>query len=205
MVSLTLILATSQYVLPQFNLDDGATWKQRVEQVTKFNPPDRFEEKMVFEETVKFDGDGVGYTLVQSRTLLEHVIEGQKIPVPEKPSPSVFTEYHSFRDWPILKTEIEDPYTVRLRRATTYVPITRIDLPAKDERRLPAALYEGRESGGTVYTVFREKGGLTAHGTWKFDDKGRILVAKIVCEKAFAPGGDGTAATFTVTITGLKT
>ncbi len=202
-VSLTLILATSlvfEATLPRPAFAGPTSWKLTVEQVTRFSPPDPFEEKIVFEETVGYDGIPGGFALRRSRFPIESVIDGQKIGLDEKPTPLVHVERYG-DGWPAVDPLPEDPYTLRLMRATMYVPIAKGTILADRERRLPAASYSATLEKGEVRTLFTESPGLTARGLWKFDSKGRVLSAKIVCEKAFAPGGDGSPATFTVVIT----
>jgi hypothetical protein len=202
-VSLTLILATSmlfEATLPRPTFAGTTSWKLTVEQITRFGPPDPFEEKIVFEETVFYDGVPAGFTLRRSRFPIESVIDGQKIGLDEKPTPLVHVERYG-SGWPTVDPEPEDPYTLRLMRATMYVPISKATILADRERRLPAASYTAALEKGEVRTLFAESPGLTARGLWKFDSNGRVTSGKIVCEKAFAPGGDGSPATFTVVIT----
>jgi len=202
-VSLTLILAISilfEATLPRPTFEAPTSWKLTVEQITRFSPPDPFEEKIVFEETVAYDGISGGFTLRRSRIPIESVIDGQKIGLDEKPTPLVHIERYA-GGWPTVDPFSDDPYTLRLMRATMYVPVAKFVIPADRERRLPAASYSASFEKGEVRTLFAESPGLTARGLWKFDSKGRVLSGKVVCEKAFAPGGDGSPATFTVVIT----
>lgn len=206
-VSLTLILTSSllaQTPLPRPVFTSPTSWKQTVEQVTRFNPPDSFEEKVVFEETVHFSESAGIVTLKHSRIPIESVIASQTIGVPENPTPLIFSTIQKGATWPQIESDVEDVFSIRLRRATTYVPVAHITLPAIREQRLPAATYSASWEKGEVRTLFKESPGLTARGIWKFDEKGRVRSAKIVCENAFAPGGDGSPATFTVVITARK-
>jgi hypothetical protein len=203
MVSLASILASSLLgqgpALPRLWHADRA-WKQTVEEVVRFNPPDAFEEKKVFEETVAYRHEkGVTY-LERSRSLRDSWIDGQKIPGPEIAMPMAVTEVYSKGAWPTLAPEFDDAYSLRLWRATRYVPDRSFSIAADRTKGLPAATYEARVIKGEVQTTFRESTGLVARGIWKYDDKQRLLSAKITCENAFAPGGDGTKATFIVTI-----
>lgn len=201
-----LILAASlaQTSLPKPAFTAETTWKQTVEQITAYPAPDGFEEKMVFSESVRFLPAKGGFALRRSRILTDSIIAGQRIGVPENPLPFEVTDRFSDSAWPETEGGQEDIYAVRLQRATTYVPIAKLSIAQDRERRLPAATYEASTAKGEVRTIFRETGGITAKGLWRFDEQGRILSARIVCENAFAPGGDGSSATFTVTITAQK-
>jgi len=198
MVSLSFILAASlggQAELPRLILPKGSTWKERVELTTSFLPPDTFTETIVYEDPVTVLEGG---NLQRSRLPIDSTVAGQKIALPEKPDPLILKE--GFAGWPELTPEPESPFTRRLWRATRYSPVSKATLPAHPEERIPAAEYVASWSKGQVHTTFKESGGLTAKGKWNFDRSGRVVSARIVCENAFAPGGDGTPATFTVDI-----
>ncbi len=198
MVSLSFVLAASlggQAELPRLTLPKGSTWKERVEMTTSFLPPDTFTETIVYEDTVTVLEGG---NLQRARLPIDSSVAGQKIALPDKPTPLILTE--TFEGWPLLTPDPESPFTRRLWRATRYSATTQASLAAIPEERIPAAKYAASWSKGQVHTTFTEVGGLTAKGKWTFDKVGRIVSARIVCENAFAPGGDGTPATFTVDI-----
>lgn len=182
----------------------GKPVKTTIEQVVRFDPPDAFEEKMIFEEVVTDNSRDRQVSLQRHRTFVESWIDGQKIPGPDRSDPLVSLEVHPKGEWPQPSPEIEDHRTFRLWRATRYVPVSSFTIAADPDRRIPAATYRASLAKGEIQTVFAETGGLTARGTWKLDEKQRFLSAKIVCENAFAPGGDGTPATFTLVITTRK-
>jgi hypothetical protein len=198
-----LILAASltQTDFPVPTLSSGSTWAQTVEVVIAYPEPDGFEERLVFAETIKLFRDKEEYRLERSRVLTDSMLAGQRIGVPEKPEPFALIDHFRPKAWPETEGGMDDIYSLRLARALHYAPFPSFVIPADPERRLPSAVYEAVFAKGEVKSTYREKGGLTAKGLWRFDEKGRILRARITCENAFAPGGDGTSATVTVTIT----
>jgi len=196
-----LAASFAQAELPNLTLPSGSKWEQVVEYVISYPPPDGFEEKLVFSETVKVARDKDAVRLERSRVLTDSELAGQRIGVPEKPEPLILIDRFRPKAWPETEGGMDDIYSLRLSRALQYAPVISFSIPADPERRLPSASYEATFAKGEVKSIYREKGGLTATGIWRFDEKGRLLRARITCRDAFAPGGDGTSATVTVSIT----
>lgn len=196
-MSLTYFLAVSllSAELPRLDLPVGSTWKQRVEMTTRFLPPDDFTESLTYEDKLEVRPEN---KLRHAMILVDSSLQGQKLAVPDKPEPLILEE--PLKGWPKLTPEPESVFTRRLWRAIRYCPEAFVEVPAEREEKIPAATYRARVEKGEVVTEFRETGGLTAKGRWRFDKFGRVTSARIVCENAFAMGGDGTPATFTVTI-----
>jgi hypothetical protein len=204
-MSLSLILISLLHqtqALPRPNLPLGSSWKHRVEIVTRWDG-DNLEERLIFAETITLKGCSPGWILESRRTPLESFMAGQKLPVPDKPSPIVRTETWNERTWPTAKPEPLDTYSDRLERALHYVPLEFSKVPGNEEKRVPNATYRAWLEKGEVHTLFKESTGMTATGLWKFDENGRMTSATIRCDHAFAFGGDGSPCTVTVKISPL--
>ncbi len=169
----------------------GDSWKSEV--TYEFRSVSHPSESQVYKWREAYEIKASG-SLAVSSTLLENLLDGQKLPLPQEVLSDTWTVRDAFKN-PTREPAHDETSSYRLWRLV-QIPTPGQSFKWEGNQKWPSAtatcsrIAEPSKERNAIQFSFKEHGGMQAKGTGICAADGTLRSGKMTVENAFLPGGD---------------